>query len=147
MSSEGTEFTISQEQFNQMMYDVVAAFKRDVFPSIENSLEEKIYKKIVERLKDDITKIILATRGLKTSDIVTSLSPKTKISEVVEWRGKRFILDFFRNLGVVRLEHIYIREVSYETVENSDLPEEDKKLIFKSLKIRGYELRKECNEL
>ena len=150
MSTEDAEGTISEEQFNYVLFKVVDVFKRDVMESAEIKLTEKVYAVLLERLKHDVTKIILAARNVKIDDFIATMSPSTSVYDLPEWKEHKRIRQFLTETKMRRLEDVYILGISDELARKCLCFEEsnDDYLTFvNALKLRGYSLRKDHHTL
>jgi len=149
MSTE-EESIVSEEQFNYILLKVVDIFKRDVMSSAEIRLTENVYAVLLERLKSDVTKIILAARNVKIDDFMATMAPSTSVYDLPEWKENKRIKQFLTETKMRKLEDVYILGVSDELARKCLCFEEsnDDYLIFvNALKLRGYSLRKDHNPL
>ena len=69
------EITVSEEQFNYILMRVVSVFKSDIMKTAEIKLIDSVYSVLLERLKNDVTKIILASRNVKIDDFIATKAP------------------------------------------------------------------------
>jgi hypothetical protein len=149
MSTE-EESIVSEEQFNYILLKVVDIFKRDVMSSAEIRLTENVYAVLLERLKSDVTKIILAARNVKIDDFMATMAPSTSVYDLPEWKENKRIKQFLTETKMRKLEDVYILGISDELARKClcfDESNDDYLIFVNALKLRGYSLRKDHNPL
>jgi hypothetical protein len=149
MSTE-EESIVSEEQFNYILLKVVDIFKRDVMSSAEIRLTENVYAVLLERLKSDVTKIILAARNVKIDDFMATMAPSTSVYDLPEWKENKRIKQFLTETKMRKLEDVYILGISDEIARKClcfDESNDDYLIFVNALKLRGYSLRKDHNPL